>query len=166
MLWSILVALVLISIPSAIRFGPETVKTNYVNSNEFKNEMDAFYRVLSGTVLNPIQMNEAKERLIVSQSEIEEYRHWYGSLADQVQSIRAQYEDEIMMVEEEGDTQLKEILVKERDEKIADVMQNFKDDTHVAKKILAEKIGMLQQFIASVRSQSESAFPIDYEFVD
>lgn len=164
-IWAMLVALVLISIPTAIRLGPDTIGKKFTDSTEFQQEMNQFYQTLSTTVLNPLQLGEAKEKLTVTAGEIEEHRLRYGHLSEQIQNIQWQYEDQIREAEEAGNDLVKESLIKERDQKIADIELNFESDEHVKEKVLAEKVEALKGLIAS-QQQSWSSFPVAYELTD
>lgn len=161
-----LVALVLMAIPTAFRIAPDMIGKRFVDSYNFQNQMDSFYQNLSMTVLNPIQYDEAKERLVVSPEEIEEHRMRYGSLSEQIQNIEEQYEYQIQEAEEAGTKRVKESLVKERDQKIDDIELNFEDDDHVKEKIMAEKKKALKKLIASIQQQTWTNFPVSYELTD
>ncbi|MDS9472827.1 MFS domain-containing histidine kinase [Sporosarcina pasteurii] len=164
--WAALVALIIMSIPTAIRLGPEMIGKKFIDSHEFQGEMEGFYYTLSTTVLNPIQFDEAKGKIIVTDEEIEEHRMRYGNLSDQVMNIQEQYEGRITEAEESGNEQLKETLIKERDTKIADIELNFESDEHVEKKVLAGKVSALKQFLAENQQSARSAFPIAYHLTD
>ncbi len=165
-IWSMLVALILIAIPSAIRLAPEMVGKRYVDTYQFQQEMEGFYNTLGATVLNPIELEEAKKKLIVTADEIEEHRMRYGYLSEQIQNIQDQYEDQIWEAEEAGNDRVKESLIKERDQKIEDVELNFESDEHVKEKIIAEKVAALKEFIANTQQRSWSSFPVAYELTD
>lgn len=165
LIWALTVSLILIAIPTAIKLGPKTIGKKFADSPEFQQEMTHFYKALSTTVLNPLQLEEAKERLTVTAGEIEEHRTRYGELSDQIQSIQWQYADQIQEAEEVGDDRVKESLIKTRDQKIADIELNFENDDHVREKILTEKVEALKILIANQQS-SWSSFPVAYELTD
>lgn len=161
-----LVGLVLMSIPSAIRLAPEMVGKRYVDSDEFQREMDGFYDTLGATVLNPIELDEAKEKLTVTSKEIEEHRMRYGSLSEQIQNIQEQYENQIEGAKDAGNDRVKEALIKERDEKIEDIEMNFESDDHVKEKILNEKLVALKDFVLNIQQHSWDSFPVAYKLTD
>lgn len=165
-IWAMLVALVLIAVPTAIRLGPETIGEKFADSSEFQREMNHLYQTLSVNVLNPIQLEEAKERLTVTADEIEEHRTRYGNLTEQIQNIQWQYEDAIREADETRNDRVKASLIKERDQKIEDIELNFESDDHVKEKVLAEKIEALKEFIANNQQQSWNSFPVAYELTD
>ena len=84
----------------------------------------------------PFDAEEAKESIVVSNSEIEQYRNFYGSMTEQIESIQGQYSERIDSAEAEKNETLKEQLILERDQKIADITQNFKSDEYVEEKII------------------------------
>lgn len=163
--WAALVALLLISIPSAIRLGPETLGKKFVDSDQFQSELSIFYDTLSTSVLNSIDFEEAKDKLIVTDEEIEEHRMRYGTLSDQILNIQEQYEYQIVEAEEMENERMKEMLIKERDAKIEDIEQNFESDEHVEQKVLAEKTATLKRYIDEIK-QPSSHFPMAYELTD
>ncbi len=165
MIWAMIVALILIAVPSAIRLGPDTIGKKFADSPEFQREMNQFYQTLSTSVLNPLRLEEAKERLTVTAGEIEEHRLRYGQLMEQIQNIQWQYEDQIQEAEDFGNDSVKESLIKERDQKIADIELNFESDEHVEEKVLAEKVEALKRLIAD-QQQNWGSFPVAYELTD
>lgn len=164
--WAALVALMLIAIPSAIRLGPETLGKRFVDSDQFQSELSIFYDSLSTGVLNSIDFDEAKDKLIVTDEEIEEHRMRYGTLSEQVMNVQDQYEGRILEAKESGNERLKETLIKERDAKIDDIEQNFESDEHVEQKVLAEKTAVLKQYVREIQQPPSSNFPIAYELKD
>ena len=63
--------------------------------DEFKSRLNTFYEYIGPAVLNPIDSEEAKKNIQVTQNEIEEHRNRYGTLSDQIANIQDQYEDRI-----------------------------------------------------------------------
>ncbi|CAM5210458.1 histidine kinase OS=Ureibacillus acetophenoni OX=614649 GN=SAMN05877842_1126 PE=4 SV=1 [Ureibacillus acetophenoni] len=55
-------------------------------------------------------------------------------MTEQIESIQSQYSDRIALAEAENNATLKEQLIAERDQKIADITQNFKSDEYVEEK--------------------------------
>lgn len=165
-IWLALVALILMSIPTAFRLGPTMIGKKFVDSNVFQSELDIFYDTLSTGVLNPIDFEEAKDKLTVTEDEIEEHRMRYGTLSDQVLNIQQQYEGRIADAEVSGNERLKETLIKERDTKIDDIEQNFESNEHVEKKVLNEKTAALKQFLAELQETPRRNFPVAYELKD
>ncbi len=164
--WSILVALVIVMIPTAIRQAPELVGKTYVDSEEFQTEINAFYARVGPVVLNPIDFDEAKEKLVVTSEEIHEHRMRYGTLTEQITNIKDQYVEEIEEAKQDGNQALQSRLMEEREAKLIDIEKNFESDEYIEKKILAEKIGELKRYLNNMEEIDVSSFPIEYELTD
>lgn len=130
-IWALLVAVAISGLVTLTSRGPAMIFTSYTQSTQFQNHMDDIYNELGRTVLNPIDLETAEKKLSVTPSEIESYRTYYGSLAEQIDTIQIQYEDRIR--EAESKPTVKQALVDERDSKIEDIRKNFEDDTYVEK---------------------------------
>lgn len=165
-IWSILVAFVLIAIPSAIQLIPNFVGKAYTDSEEFKTEMDIFYYKIGPVVLNPIDLTKIEEEIVVTVDEIGEHRMRYGSLAEQISNLHEQYDDRIAEAEESGSAALKTRLTEERDAKIADIEKNFESDEYIEKKIRSERLAIIQRYVKNLQSESISSFPVAYELTD
>ncbi|WP_172372615.1 sensor histidine kinase [Sporosarcina jiandibaonis] len=164
--WSLLAALLLIAIPSALKFSPTYIGKSYLDTDDFKRELSNFYDMLGPAVLNPLDIEEAKKKIPVTRDEIEHHRNYYGSLSDQLTNIHDQYEERINEAESSGNEKLASALVKERDIKIADIEKNFESDEHVAAKIRAEKEVVLEKYINEIKGAELSPFPIAYQLTD
>jgi signal transduction histidine kinase len=164
--WSIFAALLIIAIPSALQFSPAYIGKTYFDTEEFQREMDNFYGMLGPAVLNPLDIEEAKKKIPVTNDEIEEHRNYYGSLSDQLTNLHDQYVERINEAKSSGNEQLESALIKERDIKIADVEKNFESDEHVEAKIRAEKEVELENYINEVKGTELSLFPIFYQLTD
>lgn len=166
LIWSMLVALVLIAIPSVIQQAPYLIGKDYTDSDEFKEEIDRFYYKIGPALLNPIDLEKVEKEIVVTTAEIDEHRTRYGTLAEQIGNIREQYELQIEEAEEAGSSALKTRLIEERDEKIADIEKNFESDKHIAEKIRSEKLTVINQYLSKLQSEEISGFPIAYELTD
>ena len=165
-IWSMLVALVLISIPSAIQKAPGLIGKIYTDSDEFKEEMDRFYNRIGPLVLNPIDLEKFEQGLVVTTDEIDEHRTRYGSRGEQINNIHEQYDAQIEEAEETGNSALKKRLTEERDTKLADIEKNFESDEHVEKKIRTEKLAAIKQYVKEFQAREVSDFPVAYELID
>lgn len=128
-----------IFVENAYRF----IGKSFFESNEFGSTIEDFKTGLNEYVLNDFDAEKAKKNVKVTQSEIEYYRNYYGTLEDQISNIQDQYVDRI---EEAENKKLKEILVKERDAKIDDITKNFEDDQYVEEKIKKAKFAMIDEY--------------------
>lgn len=166
LIWSMLVALVLISIPSAINRGPDLIWKSYIDSEEFKDEMAHFYNKIGPVVLNPIEFEQVEKKVHVTVDEIDEHRTRYGTLPEQIGNIHDQYDWQIEEAEETGNNALKLRLIEERDGKLEDIEKNFESDEHIEEKIRAKKLDYVKQYLNSIQGDTVSYFPVAYEFFD
>lgn len=152
---ALLLTLILATIISWAGQGRELLK-------EFQ-ETDEFYHTfeseivtrLPALVTEPLTKEELLESYTVTNADIEEYRFRYGNLSTQIENINSQYETE------RGE-ELSEELAKERDEKIADIRRNFKEDSYVEAKLRAEwetKVDNYLQGLARERKIYSANYP-------
>lgn len=129
--FAFLLTLILATIFSWAGQGRELLK-EFQETEEFYNTFasDIVTR-LPALVTEPLTKEELLESYTVTNSDIEEYRYRYGNLSTQIENINSQYETK------RGE-ELSEELTKERDEKIADIRRNFKEDSYVEAKLQAE----------------------------
>ena len=156
--WSILAALLLIAIPSALQFSPTYIGKSYFKTDDFQSEMNNFYNLLGPAVLNPLDIEEAKKKIPVTSDEIEEHRNYYGSFSDQLTNLHEQYNGRIDEAKSSGNEQLESALIKERDIKVADIEKNFESDEYVAAKIRAEKEVVLEKYINKINDAEYKSF--------
>lgn len=165
-IWSTLVTIVLIALPSMIYYGPKLVGKSFVDQEDFDYKLERTYEHLSTTVLNPIDLEELTKTLPVSQDEIEEHRGRYGSLSEQLDNIRRQYVDRITQAKEQKNEPLLLALVEERNTKIQDIEKNFKSDDYIADKIRREKAKELTHLVNGSAYDRQQALPISYDLVN
>lgn len=165
-IWSALVTLVLIALPSIIHYAPQLVGKSFTDQQDFNYTMERVYEELSTSVLNPIDLKEAEKELVVSEEEIEEYRQRYGTLSEQLNSIQEQYTDQINEAKADKNETLLLALVKERNSKLDDIQKNFSDHKHVEAKIRAEKAKELARLIKETENNHAENVPIAYDLVN
>lgn len=136
-----------------IEFGGKYIGKSYFESDDFGYSIDEFMQNIGPMLLNPIDPEELKSKLTVSQEEIEEHRTRYGTLSDQIANLRLQYEDRIAEAKANNAEDLLKTLTDERDAKIADITKNFESDEHIKTKILAEKEKLVDEYIQRINSQ-------------
>ena len=141
-------------------------KTFYESQN-YNNEAENLVFEFSQYVFNTPTEKDFEGALTVSEEEMEDYRTYYGSLAEQIQNIKEQYAGEIDSTQ---DQEVIEAIKQERDAKIADIKKNFEDDEYVKEKILAIKKKAIQQKLKEIeRDKKETLSKYDhfaYEFKD
>src|SRR5690606_2886 len=163
LIWSALVVIVLLASLSFARQGTGLIGKDFSDFNDFAWRLDEFYNTIGPTVLNPIDIEEAKKNITVSDNEIEEHRNRYGTLSDQLANIHDQYELRIADAKDAGNEVLQSTLIEERDMKVEDVRKNFESDAHVEAKIRKEKEKAIVQYLNDVKANSFS-LPVAYEF--
>ncbi|KOS63105.1 HAMP domain-containing histidine kinase [Lysinibacillus agricola] len=136
--------------------GYKYIGKSYFHSESFQHEIDNFQSELGPLVLNLPTAEDLKSKIVVTQSEIEEHRNRYGTLGQQIENIKAQYEERIQEAANVNATDLKTKLEKERDTTIKDITANFEDDEHVHKKILAQKEALVDQYIKKAQDEAKS----------
>ncbi|KZE36900.1 hypothetical protein AV656_14065 [Bhargavaea cecembensis] len=150
--WLLLAAFVLFSLMVLIEAGPRIIGKSYTESDDFRNNLNFFYDQIGPYVLNPVEPEEAKKGIGVTEEELDEHRYRYGNLEDQLASIRDQYEGRIGAESDEE----KEVLIAERNKKLEDIRQNFLDDEHVAEKVRAEKGRVIDEYMKTLRENRAS----------
>lgn len=155
--WIISLAVTLLLITGAI-FSGNRVELNdsFTESEKFSSLLVDFKTQLSYFELNRLPKEEAIKKLTATTEEINDYRYRFGSLGEQVKSIRAQYEDDLAEAKEIKATKVVKNLKAERDAKIADITKNFEDRNYVKEKILKEKKKQLEKYYANLDSNISS----------
>jgi signal transduction histidine kinase len=128
-------------------YGFNYAHKNYFYTSEFKyGEVDQFNTYFTMFEVNDKSLKEAMEGIIVTDEEIEEHRHRYGKLDEQLESINQQYEVLIQDALDEDNEEAADGYTKERDAKINDITKNFESDSYVEAKIVKEKEEILKEY--------------------
>ena len=122
--------MILISVYTLLEYGHQYLMKNFFESEFFQSEYQNFTDQLGPLVLNPLDADEAKSNIKVSDKEIEEYRNYNGTLSEQITNINEQYQDKIDEAKDSKVTSVKNALIKDRDKKIQDITKNFEDDDY------------------------------------
>ena len=168
LLTTTLLFIAILAVYSFLNEGRHYIAKNFFDSNEFIQDYLQFQVGLEQYILNEIDVEKVRENLTVSDEEIHNYRTYYGTLAEQIANIKAQYEPE----NNDGaqDEEVLKALEKERDAKIAEIERNFSDDEYVREKILKAKSQALDNFMKEREEQKaewQKAFNyFAYEFYD
>ncbi|PID14691.1 hypothetical protein CSV63_11395 [Sporosarcina sp. P34] len=165
-IWSALVTLVLIALPSIIHYAPQLVGKSFTDQEDFTYRMEQVYDNLSATVLNPIDLKKAEKEITVSQEEIDEYRQRYGTHSEQLDTIQQQYAERIAEAKSEKNETLLLALVKERNTKLEEIQKNFDSDRYVEDKIRSEKVKALASQIRETENNRDMNIPISYDLVN
>lgn len=159
--WKSLLALicliwVIFGIFTFSKVGYQYIGRSYFQSENFQHELDNFQSELGPLVLNLPTAEGLKSKIVVTESEIEEHRNFYGTLEQQIDNIKTQYEGRINEAANVNATDLKTKLEKERDAKIKDITANFENDEHVRKKILVQKEELVDKYIKAAQEEAKS----------
>lgn len=143
--------------------GYQYIGKSYFESENFQHEIDNFTAELGPLVINVPNAEELKNKIEITQTEIDDHRNYYGTLGQQIENIKAQYEQRIQEAVDANATELKTKLETERDTKIKDITANFEDDEHVRKKIFAEKEELIDKYIKAAQTESKN-FSKTYDY--
>ncbi|GLC88072.1 sensor histidine kinase [Lysinibacillus piscis] len=143
--------------------GNKYIGKSYFKSNEFQLMVNYMVEELGPYALNIPTAEQLKSQITVKQHEIEAHRSYYGSLSEQVESIKTQYEEAINEAVNVNATDLKTKLEQERDDKIKDITENFTNDEHVREKIIAQKEKQIDDYMKGVK-QKEINFKKQYRY--
>jgi hypothetical protein len=89
--WLLLFTHGLSGIMMTLNQGETYINKDYFQSNRFHNELHHFINTLSTIELNYIPKDEVKQQITVAPEEIDEHRHRYGDLEEQIANIKEQY---------------------------------------------------------------------------
>ncbi|WP_338752202.1 sensor histidine kinase [Bacillus sp. FJAT-52991] len=161
--WLLLFVYGLSAVIAVLHHGNTYLRKDYFDTPQFEGQLDEFINDLNMYELNSVTAEEAKKRITVTKEEIEEYRNSYGSLSEQVTSIKEQYAGKIQEALLAENQEVAKVYEEERDKKIKDITNNFKSDDYVRKKIQAEKEKATDEFY--VTHENERRQFDDYEEV-
>lgn len=134
------------------------IGTNYFETEEFKWNVDQKIEAFGPVLLNPLDVKEEIENLSVDDSEVQQYRDYFGSQVDQIRNVQDQYQTTINEAEMNNNIVLSNELKKERDLKIDEIRKNFENEEAVEEKILAAKKEELQKYerkLSKIKAKSE-----------
>lgn len=134
---------------------------NYFESNSFDSEAEQFALAVARYEINPLTKEDFSEVLEVTKDEIQRYRLYYGTLAEQIQNIKDQYADDINNAQDEDVLQA---LKNERDAKVADIQKNFADDAYVADKIKVIKENVVNEILEDEKQKEQAFFAENKQF--
>ncbi|MDN7244883.1 HAMP domain-containing sensor histidine kinase [Planococcus shenhongbingii] len=141
-LWLFIASFIIIGCFSILELGSKYFGKSYLDTADFETDFVYFTDRLIALELDPLTDETA---VPVTSSEIEEYRNRNGTLADQLFSIRNQYESDIQEAISAGNKDLEEALTQEREKKVEEIRNNFSDDEAVVRKILMERKESIEQ---------------------
>ncbi|MBG9657001.1 sensor histidine kinase [Cytobacillus firmus] len=126
--------------------GREYANPDYFHTGEFRSEIDQYAGYLELFELNNVSIEKAKEAIEVTEEEINEHRYRYGTLPEQIDNIRNQYESRIQEAKDIENNEFAKALTDQMNKRIDDITRNFESDDHVRPKVVKEKEEKLEQF--------------------
>ncbi|KMY55770.1 histidine kinase [Bacillus sp. FJAT-27231] len=151
--WLLLFVIGLSSVVAAVHDGRTYFKRDYFHTMEFDDHLNQFISYLNTYELGNMSKEEAKKAITVTAEEIEEHRYRYGSLPEQIANIKSQYETAIQEANAADNKEAAQILIKERDKKIADITKNFQDEEYVRQKVRVEKEQAIDDYYQSLEEE-------------
>lgn len=138
-IWVVLLAIGINAIVTPVFGNSDYFYSNYYETGSFQSRLSWFTEKLALLELSGMDKEEVKQKLTVTKEEIDEHRYRYGDLSEQISNIKSQYEGQINNALNEGNKEVADVYIAERDRKIADITENFKSDEYVRTKVMKEK---------------------------
>lgn len=123
------------------------VNKDYFHTEDFDMQLNEYIEYISVADINHTSEQELKSNIKVTKEDIEEHRTRYGTLSDQVSNLRDQYQGRIDDAKAADNENVVKLYEEERDQKINDIMENFKSDEHVKAKLMKEKEKQIDEFL-------------------
>ncbi|WP_416145386.1 sensor histidine kinase [Planococcus koreensis] len=161
-LWLAATAFVILGLFILMETVPGYFGKKFIESDEFKMDYAYYTDSLITFELAPPDAEELADRP-VAQSEIEEYRTRFGTLAEQVENIQSQYAADIEEAKAAKNEDVEKILLEERDRKIAAIQSNFSDNEVVEGKIKDERQEEIANSLRDLNA-NKPAFNADYAY--
>ncbi|PLR95150.1 sensor histidine kinase [Bacillus sp. T33-2] len=127
-------------------FGSDYVHRDYFHTPAFQSEIEQFAHYVGMFELNDLTLEEAKRAITVTEEDINEHRFRYGDLNTQITNIKNQYEPQIQQAKATDNQEAADAFTQERDAKIEDITNNFKNDEHVRPKVIKEKEQRIEDY--------------------
>ncbi|MCO7127989.1 HAMP domain-containing histidine kinase [Sporolactobacillus shoreicorticis] len=141
----------------------------FEKTDDFMSSYYNFRHYLALLKLNS-PFNTDVKKLLVTDSDIHEFRYRYGNLEKQLANVRGQYKDVIAKAEENNDKDVVSYYKKVQKSKLKAIQKNFESDRHVIKQIRderAKKMDEYDQSLAEERQQFNKLTKVfHYDFVN
>lgn len=145
--WVLLVTFVLSGILSILDNGHWYLNKDYFHTEDFNMHVNEFIEYITIADINHTSEKELKSDIKVTKEEIEEHRNRYGTLSEQVTNLKEQYQPKIDEATDAENEDVVKLYEQQRDEKIKDIIENFKSDEHVKAKVIKEKEKQIDKFL-------------------
>lgn len=151
---SLLAVMMVLAILTLIRDSGNYIGKTYFDSDSFNEEVRGFESSIVSLILAVPDIEEIKKNITVTTEEIDEHRYRFGSLQDQLDSIKYQYE---------GRTD--DASIAERNKKMEDITKNFEDNVHVADKVRLEKEKQVDEYFLTLERRKNEFLNGDTGFI-
>ncbi|MBD3921081.1 HAMP domain-containing histidine kinase [Paenibacillus sp. PR3] len=141
-LFALCAFLLVIGLSGPIAFfdqGSRYLHRDYYRTPDFTQQLDQFASYLNLFELNAISRQEAKSSITIVDNEIIEYRNHQGSLSDQLNNLRDEYEPLIQDATANKNDKVADFYTAKRDQEQENLMKLYKDDDYVTALIRKEK---------------------------
>ncbi|WNB90946.1 HAMP domain-containing sensor histidine kinase [Bacillus sp. NEB1478] len=145
--WVLLLTFGISGIVSIFENGHWYFNKDYFHTGEFNVQLDDYIDYIGIAEINKPSEKELKDNIKVKKEDIEEHRTRYGTLSEQVTNLRDQYAPKIDDARAAGNEDVVKLYEQQRDEKIKDIIENFKSDEHVKGKVIKEKEKQIDTFL-------------------
>lgn len=157
--WSVLFSIGLSGVFAVIEYAEYYWHPDYFHTPNFQSEIDSLVYYLDEYDTGALTEAEAKEFITVTAEDINEHRYRYGTLPEQIDNIKAQYESRIQGAKDSGNEDAEKAFIADRDKKIADITMNFQSDDHVKTKIVEEQEKEIEKYFEeNSKSQEQLQF--------
>ncbi|WP_312754905.1 sensor histidine kinase [Rummeliibacillus suwonensis] len=119
---------------------------------------------LGALVLNPMDTDKVKRNIQVKNKEIEDYRHYNGSLSEQISDINVHYKEKIAEAKDAKATSVVKALTAERDKEIKKITKTFEDDKYVRAQIKKLKIEEIDRYAKNLE-EGKQEFLNNFDYV-
>ncbi|HHY73781.1 MAG TPA: GHKL domain-containing protein [Bacillus bacterium] len=163
--WVLLLTYGLSGLSVGLSKGNYYLAKDYFQTDQFETTFDRFINDLLIFELNSLTREEVKKQLTVSTEEINEHRYRYGNLNEQITNIKGQYEGKIQDALAAKNEEVAKLYTEERDQKIADITNNFTSDEHVRQKVLKEKEEKVDHYFVELERNRQEFLAYQHSFV-
>ncbi|WP_028399428.1 HAMP domain-containing sensor histidine kinase [Ectobacillus panaciterrae] len=162
--WFIMLTIGISGVLSIISNGGEYAQKDYFHTQAFLDTRSRYLDLLSAFNLNYISKEDAKQKITVTDEQIKEHRYRYGDLSEQITNIKQQYEGKIQEALAAGNKDAADLYTAERDKKIADITNNFKDDAYVREKVVKETEKQVDEYYKALEQMRSEYEDLDKAF--
>ncbi|GGA19487.1 sensor histidine kinase [Paenibacillus physcomitrellae] len=147
LVWVVLITLSASTLFQVAQTRSTYFKKNYFYTAEYANQVQQLINYVNQMDFNELPADQDKPKIIVTQTEIENYRSRLGSLTGQITGIKNQYEPQIQEARDSGNEELVTFFTKEMNSKIADITADYTSDDAVKSKIVKEKEQEIDEYV-------------------